>query len=278
MPSPDHGLQQWLEANPFLVPLARFQGAVAQAAAATPAPALALPSFDAHAQGYAEGVPLLRSASHGPALAAAGAAVLGDLAARVAEAPLPAKLVEGIAEVRAALGTEAARQAATAWLVAGADEATAPVQAGLLRFLGWTAMGRLLAPLSTSFAAWRDDAAWRRPTCPTCGQLPVMAQLVTKDDGRQRVLVCGCCPTRWGFMRLGCPYCGNEDPQRLNVLELQGPSGLRLDVCESCRGYMKTYAGAGQEVLLLADWTTLVLDAMAAERGYQRRGASLFEL
>jgi hypothetical protein len=31
-------------------------------------------------------------------------------------------------------------------------------------------------------------------------------------------------------------------------------------------------------VLLLADWTTLVLDAMAGERGYVRRGASLFDL
>jgi FdhE protein len=105
-----------------------------------------------------------------------------------------------------------------------------------------------------------------------------MAQLVTKGDGRGRVLVCGCCPTRWSYPRIGCPYCGNEDPGRLDVLELQGPSGVRLDVCESCRGYTKTYTGAGQEVLLLADWTTLVLDAMAGERGYARRGASLFDL
>jgi FdhE protein len=139
-------------------------------------------------------------------------------------------------------------------------------------------MGRVLGPLSAPFAAWRDDGAWRRPGCPTCGQLPVMAQLVTRDDGRARDLVCGCCPTRWGFKRLGCPYCGNEDPRRLSVVELQGPSGVRLDVCEACRGYTKTYTGAGQEVLLLADWTTLVLDAMAGERGYARRGASLFDL
>jgi len=41
---------------------------------------------------------------------------------------------------------------------------------------------------------------------------------------------------------------------------------------------VKAYAGAGREVLLLADWPTLVLDAMAVERGYARRGASLFDL
>ena len=278
MTSDDHGLEQWLEANPFLVPLARFQGAVAQAAAAALLPALTLPPFDVHAEPYGAGVPLLRSPTHAAPLVAAGASVLGEVTRRAGSAPLPSTLAAGIAEVHATLSTEGARRAAVEWLVAGGDEQAAPVQAGILRFLGWSALSRVLAPLSAPFAAWRDDPAWRRPTCPTCGQLPVMAQLVTKDGARQRILSCGCCPTRWGFRRLGCPYCGNEDPQRLNVLELQGPSGLRLDVCESCRGYMKTYAGVGQEVLLLADWTTLVLDAMAGERGYVRRGASLFDL
>ena len=41
---------------------------------------------------------------------------------------------------------------------------------------------------------------------------------------------------------------------------------------------MKTYAGQGEEALYLADWPTLLLDAMASERGYTRRGASLFDL
>jgi FdhE protein len=274
----DHGLRDWLEANPFLVPLARFQGAIAQAAAEVPAPPLALAPLDAYASRYREGVPLLRSESHGPALAHAGAEVLSALASRAAGEPLPGKLAEGVAEVRDALATSAARSAAVAWLVGGGDEKTAPVQAGLLRFLGWTALGRVLAPHSAAFAAWRDDAAWGRPACPSCGQLPVMAQLVDRDGGRGRDLVCGCCPTRWGFARMGCPYCGNTEATKLEVLELKGPSGLRLDVCGACRGYLKTYAGAGQEVLLLADWTTLVLDAMAGERGYVRRGVSLFDL
>jgi FdhE protein len=278
MHSDDHGLRQWLEANPFLVPLARFQGAIAQAAAAVSAPAVALPPFDAYRPAYGEGVALLRSPSHGAILAAAGAVALDALVARAVEAPLPSRILEGVGELRVSLSTDEARAAAVAWLVAGSDEATAPVQAGLLRLLGWTALGRVLGPLSAPFAAWREEGAWRRPSCPTCGQLPVMAQLVTAPDGRRRELVCGCCPTRWTFPRIGCPYCGNADPQKLDVLDLQGPSGVRLDVCEACRGYTKTYTGAGQEVLLLADWTTLVLDTMAVERGYARRGASLFDL
>jgi FdhE protein len=105
-----------------------------------------------------------------------------------------------------------------------------------------------------------------------------MAQLVEREAGRERQLVCGCCATRWSYRRLGCPYCGNEAAERLALLELEGPAGLRLDVCESCKGYLKTYTGQGEEALFLADWPTLVLDAMAGERGYTRRGASLFEL
>jgi FdhE protein len=62
------------------------------------------------------------------------------------------------------------------------------------------------------------------------------------------------------------------------VLEVQDEPGLRLDVCEACKGYVKTYDGEGREALLLADWPTLHLDVIARERGYVRHGASLYEL
>jgi FdhE protein len=271
--------QNWLADHPFLAPLARFQELVGGAAAALPAPSLDLAApFDAHAEAYAAGVPLVRGPSHGPFLGAAGASLLGELLASLGGVALPPAIADGVAEVRAALATPEACAGAMAWLVADDQSAPAPVQAGLLRYLGWTALGRVLGPLAAPFAAWRDDARWRRPTCPTCGALPVMAQLVDRGAVRERRLVCGRCPTQWSFKRVACPYCGNEAADRLALLELEGPAGLRLDVCESCKGYLKTYTGHGEEALFLADWPTLVLDAMAVERGYQRRGASLFEL
>jgi FdhE protein len=269
---------RWLATYPFLEPLARFQELVAGAAAGVPVPSLDLAPFEAHAEAFAAGVPLLRGPSHGPLLRAAGADLLGDLLARATAVKLPPAIAEGVAEVRGALATPETRAAAVAWLVADEPAGPAPVQAGLVRYLGWTAFGRLLEPLSGPFAAWRDEPRWRRPTCPTCGALPVMARLVEQGSGRERQLVCGCCPTRWSYRRLGCPHCGNEAPERLALLELEGPAALRLDVCESCKGYLKTCTGQGEEAFYLADWPTLVLDAMAAERGYQRRGVSLFEL
>ena len=51
-----------------------------------------------------------------------------------------------------------------------------------------------------------------------------------------------------------------------------------IDYCESCRGYLKTYDGHGNEEVMLADWTSLHLDALAHDRDLLRRGASLYEL
>ena len=54
--------------------------------------------------------------------------------------------------------------------------------------------------------------------------------------------------------------------------------GLRIDHCESCSAYLKTYAGQGDEAILLADWTSLHLDIAARERGWHRMAASLYDL
>ncbi|MBK9517562.1 MAG: formate dehydrogenase accessory protein FdhE [Anaeromyxobacter sp.] len=274
----DETRRRWLAAHPFLVPLAHLQGLLERAVAATPAPALDLPAFGAHAPAAAAGLPLLRGPTHGPLLRAAGAELLGDLLARVAAVRLPGPIAAGAFELRAALATPGARALAITWLVEGEPAAPPPPQPGLLRYLGWTAFGRALAPAVADFAAARDERAWRRPICPTCGALPVMAHLVDHEAGHERRLVCGCCADRWSFERQRCPSCGNQAADRLGLLEFEGPAALRLDTCEACRGYLKVYTGRGEEALFLADWPTLVLDAMAAERGYLRRGASLFEL
>jgi len=104
-----------------------------------------------------------------------------------------------------------------------------------------------------------------------------MAQLVVSDAGRKRLLACGGCRTRWEYRRTVCPFC-EEDPQRVASLKVQGEGRLRIDYCESCRGYLKTYDGQGDEGLLLADWTSLHLDLAADDRGLKRLAASLYDL
>ena len=103
-----------------------------------------------------------------------------------------------------------------------------------------------------------------------------MAQLVGADPGRKRLLSCGRCGTRWQYKRTGCPFC-EGDSQRLSAVAVEGEAGLRIDYCESCSGYLKTYDGQGNETLLLSDWTSLHLDLIAQDRGLKKVAASLYE-
>lgn len=48
-------------------------------------------------------------------------------------------------------------------------------------------------------------------------------------------------------------------------LAIEGEAGLRIG--ESCKGYLKTYDGQGDEAVLLADWTSLPFDLVARDRG-----------
>ena len=129
-----------------------------------------------------------------------------------------------------------------------------------------------------AFEKWRDEERWLRNDCPTCGSMPAMAQLAGSDPGRLRLLSCGCCGTRWRFRRTGCPFCENDDDHRLAVLSVEGEAGLRIDYCERCDGYLKTYGGTGNETFLMADWTSLHLDILARDRGLKRLAASLYEM
>lgn len=52
---------------------------------------------------------------------------------------------------------------------------------------------------------------------------------------------------------------------------------MRIDHCETCGGYVKTYVGQGDETLLLADWSSVHLDLIAQDRGLKRLAASLHE-
>ena len=265
----------WLAAHFYLQPVAQFCAQVDRAAAGVEAGTAAVPDWNDYAADFRDGVPLLQSSHAAPDLEPAGRWIVA-LAGRLAAQPLSGKQAEDAAALDAALRRErdAARRVVD-WLLG--DDAFVPASPGLLRYLGWTVLSRYLHPLVEAFARWRDDDRWLRNYCPTCGSAPAMAQLVGSDPGRRRFLSCGRCGTRWQYKRTGCPFC-EGDAQRLAVLAVEGQAGLRIDYCESCRGYLKTYDGQGDEALLLSDWTSLHLDLVAQDRGLKRLAASLYEL
>ncbi|MFH1011471.1 MAG: formate dehydrogenase accessory protein FdhE [bacterium] len=81
-------------------------------------------------------------------------------------------------------------------------------------------------------------SAWHRGECPCCGGFPRMARL-EKETGR-RHLWCDLCNVEWPFARLPCPFCGNDDTEKLGFLEIEGQDTYRITVCKACKGYLRT--------------------------------------
>ena len=267
-------LDGWLKTHAFLGPLARVNARVdiaIEAAAVPPAP---IPDWNDYRAVFAAGVPLLNSADAAIDLGNTAGAIVSVIGA-LRRGSLDGALADGLRALAAEVSHAGNDREIVEWLLG--HEGWMPSQPGTLRYVGWRVLARALAPLVVDFARWRDDERWLRRYCPTCGSLPAMAHLVGTDPGRRRYLSCGCCGTEWRFGRTECPFCEVKS-DRLASLDAEGEAGLRIDYCESCRGYLKTYGGHGDEAVLLADWTSLHLDLAARDRGLQRRAASLYDL
>jgi len=252
----------WLARHPYLQPVADVHTLVEAAAAGIDVPTAPIPDWDQYAPDFHAGVPLLGSSALSFDFDEAETAV-HSLIRRLASASLPEPLATSRRNLEAELES---------------TDPPSPVHAGLLRYLGWVVLVRGLTPVVSAFDAWRDEERWLRNYCPTCGEPPAMGQLVGKDPGRLRKLSCGRCRTRWRYRRTGCPFCDTKDQQRLAVVAVEGEDGLRIDYCDVCSGYLKTYDGEGSEGVLLADWTSLHLDMIARDRGLKRVAASLYDL
>lgn len=264
----------WLSAHPYLQRVAELCAEVEAAASGIATAPPGTPRWDDYAPDFGAGVPLLQSSEAALDLEPAGL-LIGALVEGLAAGRPAGRLAEETRTLDAELRRDGASQRVVDWLLR--EDALAPSSPGLLRFLGWSALARWLQPVVHAFDRWRDEERWQRNYCPTCGAPPAMAQLVGTDPGRLRLLSCGCCKTRWRFNRTRCPFC-DSDVQRLLVVAVEGEAGLRIDYCEACRGYLKTYVGEEDEDLLLADWSSLHLDLVAGDRGLKRLAGSLYEL
>ena len=268
-------LDAWVADRPYLRPLAELASRVDRAAHEIEISVAPIPAWERYAGDFAAGTPLLHSSAAGVDLEAAGKMTV-ELVERLLSSASLDPPIAGLSQLAAGLRRTpgAPRRVAASLLGDASFDLPAP---GLLRYLGWTAAARYLSPVVKAFAAWRDEDRWQRPYCPTCGWPPAMAQLVEAESSRIRRLSCGSCRTRWQYIRTACPFC-EHDTQRAAVITVDGEGGLRIDHCESCRGYLKTYAGQGGEDVLLADWTSLHLDFAARDRGLKRLAGSLFDL
>ena len=255
--------ESWLARHPYLQPVAGVRALIEAAAGRVPGTVAGEPDWQNYLSDFHDGVPLLESERCAVRVSDPGPIVFSMLDALLSM-PLPAAFED---RCRALLPSDGGQ--------AGVGPGSDP---GLFRCLLWAVLARDLGPIVLAFARWRDEERWLRNYCPTCGERPAMGQLVGKDPGRLRLLSCGCCGSRWRYRRTGCPFCERTDDHRLAVVGVEGESGLRIDYCDRCQGYLKTYDGEGSEPVLLADWTSLHLDVLARDRGLKRMAASLYEI
>ena len=267
--------QEWVAGHPYLQATADLNALIEGAVVEIDIPAAAIPAWDEYLDDYRAGVPLLHSSVAAIDLAPAAPAIAA-LIQKTSTLPLPDPLAS---EARALVDEQRADPDTPnrflAWLVD--RESEPPAHPGMVQYLGWAVLARYLHGVVVGFSRWRDEERWLRNYCPACAAPPAMGQLTGKDPGRMRFLSCGACRTRWRYRRTGCPYCDSDDHQLL-TLGVEGEGNLRIDYCDSCKGYLKTYNGEGSEGLYLADWTSVHLDVIAADSGLKRLAASLYAL
>ena len=79
-------------------------------------------------------------------------------------------------------------------------------------------------------------------------------------------------------MRLMCACCGNTDQESLRYLYSELEKGYRIDVCDKCKGYIKTVDSreiSHEIVPAVEDLATLHLDMVAEENGYKKEEGSM---
>lgn len=147
------------------------------------------------------------------------------------------------------------------------------VSPALVNFFLEQVLRPFLRPLAVAFGGWlpttERDQVWQRGKCPVCGRAPGLARL--GEEGR-RYLRCLLCEAEWLFRRLACPFCGNEDHQKLGTLRVEGDEGWEVHFCDVCSGYLKVVRQALPEPAREADLNSLYLDLVAEKAGLRRAG------
>lgn len=149
------------------------------------------------------------------------------------------------------------------------------IDAGVLSFL----IGACVKPgIEMQAEKLRDRVdlqGWLRGDCPLCGSPAQIA--ILRGEGGERYLQCALCALQWRMLRIACPYCDNRDAEMLSYLSPEGEDAYRVELCDRCRGYIKTVDARRldyEPYLELEDIITIHLDILAIERGYRRSAPS----
>jgi FdhE protein len=176
-------------------------------------------------------------------------------------------------------GPESLREAAHQWNLSGEQRWTQAIQsaldparppfAGPDDFFTRTCLQPVAETLQLQLV---EDTYTGNNVCPACGGLPQMAVLQQEGDAAGRWLLCSFCLRQWPFRRLICPWCREEDKEKLPRYSSQEWPAVHVEACDACRRYLKAIdlTVDGLAVPLIDETAFSVLDVWAAERGYTK--------
>jgi FdhE protein len=149
----------------------------------------------------------------------------------------------------------------------------------ILCFLGRASIQPSLERAAKLCGEGSDLEEWSEGICPICGSLPLLSELAGQEG--RKMLVCSRCEYRWRGSRMVCPFCGTEDHEAHRYFFVEGDKGVRIDVCDKCKKYIKTIDSreTGQKTFPLLEYVgTLHLDMLAQERGYHKGSIPFLEI
>lgn len=120
---------------------------------------------------------------------------------------------------------------------------------------------------------------WAQNYCPVCGWKALIA--VTSMKNQQRILNCSMCDTPWPFKNLACTHCSNEDHNTLKYISVKDDEVYKINVCEKCRGYIKTMDERKAALVrssIEEDLGTIHLDIIAQREGYLKNATTTFKV
>ncbi|MBI5519637.1 MAG: formate dehydrogenase accessory protein FdhE [Desulfovibrio sp.] len=163
-------------------------------------------------------------------------------------------------------------------LAAGDDTVFAPWRErlpGSPRALDFVATCALLPSLNKAAeelaARLPENLPHERGHCPLCGSLPYISLL--KDKEGKRFGVCSFCGFEHRVRRIACLYCDEGDQDKLKLFRVAEYPGVRVDVCETCKMYVKTLDSRDLDQATLPDlddMASVALDVLAQQQGYKR--------
>jgi len=116
------------------------------------------------------------------------------------------------------------------------------------------------------------DANYGKNVCPACGGFAQLAVLRPEGEGASRWLLCSFCLREWVFRRIVCPWCGEEDKEKLPRYSAAECGHVLVEGCDTCQKYLKAVDMTidGHAEPLVDEAALAVLDVWAADHGYTK--------